>query len=115
MKAVVAAFNQEKALVGAFYVIVQPVVEPMDRFAALLVNIEWAIYSAGITWTKEGAVGPPAEDREAGRGRGGHHGQCPRPPDSAHSRGPRPGLAPTGAHAGGVVLPLLPPSIISDT
>ena len=34
MKAVVAAFNQEKAL-GAFSVIVQPVVEPMDRFAAL--------------------------------------------------------------------------------
>ena len=31
MKAVVAAFNQEKALVGAFSVIVQPVVEPMGR------------------------------------------------------------------------------------
>ena len=38
MKAVVAAFNQEKALVGAFSVIVQPVVEPMDRIAALLVT-----------------------------------------------------------------------------
>ena len=36
VKAVVAAFNQEKALVGAFSVIVQPVVEPMDRFAALI-------------------------------------------------------------------------------
>ena len=36
MKAVVAAFNQEKALVGVFSVIVQPVVEPMDRFAALM-------------------------------------------------------------------------------
>ena len=36
MKAVVATFNQEKALVGAFSVIVQPVVEPMDRFAALI-------------------------------------------------------------------------------
>ena len=35
MKAVVAAFNQEKALVGAFSVIVQPLVEPMDRFTAL--------------------------------------------------------------------------------
>ena len=34
MKAVVA-FNQDKALVGAFSVIVQPVVEPMDWFAAL--------------------------------------------------------------------------------
>ena len=36
MKAVVAAFNQEKALVGAFSMIVEPVVEPMDRFAALM-------------------------------------------------------------------------------
>ena len=36
MKAVVAAFDQEKALVGAFSVIVQPVVELMDRFAALI-------------------------------------------------------------------------------
>ena len=36
MKAVVAAFNQEKALVGAFSVIVQPVVEPMDRLTALI-------------------------------------------------------------------------------
>ena len=35
MKAVVATFNQEKALVEAFSVIVQPVVEPMDQFAAL--------------------------------------------------------------------------------
>ena len=31
----VGAFNQEKALVGAFSVIVQPVVEPMDHFTAL--------------------------------------------------------------------------------
>ena len=36
MKALVGAFNQEKALVGAFSVIIQPVVEPMDRFTALL-------------------------------------------------------------------------------
>ena len=35
MKALVGAFNQEKALVGAFSVIVQTVVEPMDRFKAL--------------------------------------------------------------------------------
>ena len=41
MKAVVAAFNQEKALVGAFSVIVQPVVEPMDRFAALQPTLGW--------------------------------------------------------------------------
>ena len=36
MKAVVAAFNQEKALVGAFSVIVQLVVEPMEHYTALL-------------------------------------------------------------------------------
>ena len=36
VKALVGAFNQEKALVGAFSVIVQPVVEPMDRFATLI-------------------------------------------------------------------------------
>ena len=41
MKAVVAAFNQEKALVGAFSVIVQPVVGPMDGFAALLVRYNY--------------------------------------------------------------------------
>ena len=36
MKALVGAFNQEKALVGAFSVIVQPVVESMDSFTALI-------------------------------------------------------------------------------
>ena len=36
MKAVVAAFNQETALVGAFSAIVQPVVEPMDHYTALV-------------------------------------------------------------------------------
>ena len=40
MKAVVAAFNQEKALVGAFSVIVQPVVETMDRFTALVIIVD---------------------------------------------------------------------------
>ena len=39
MKALVGAFNQEKALVGAFSVIVQPVVKPMDRFTALVRSI----------------------------------------------------------------------------
>ena len=43
MKALVGAFNQEKALVGAISVIVQPVVEPMDRFAAL----EKALFKMG--------------------------------------------------------------------
>ena len=36
VKALIGAFNQEKALVGAFSVIVQLIVEPMDRFAALV-------------------------------------------------------------------------------
>ena len=36
MKEVVAAFNQEKALVGAFSMIVQPVVEPMEHYTALI-------------------------------------------------------------------------------
>ena len=36
MKALVGAFNQEKALVGAFSVIVQPVVEPMKHYTALV-------------------------------------------------------------------------------
>ena len=39
VKALVGAFNQEKALVGAFSVIVQPVVEPMDRFTALMSTV----------------------------------------------------------------------------
>ena len=40
VKALVGAFNQEKALVGAFSVIVQPVVEPMDSFTALVQSVE---------------------------------------------------------------------------
>ena len=39
MKAVVAAFNQEKALVGAFSVIVQPVEEPMKHYTALIFTL----------------------------------------------------------------------------
>ena len=47
MKAVVAAFNQEKALVGAFSVIVQLVMKPIDRFTALIITIITASTSAG--------------------------------------------------------------------
>ena len=36
MKALVGAFNLENALVGAFTVIVQPVVEPMEHYTALV-------------------------------------------------------------------------------
>ena len=35
VKALLGAFNQEKAIAGAFSVIVQPVVEPLDSFTAL--------------------------------------------------------------------------------
>ena len=35
MKALIGAFNQETALVGAFFVIVQPVVEPREHYTAL--------------------------------------------------------------------------------
>ena len=38
MKVLVGAFKQEKALVGAFSVIVKPVVEPMDHFTALVMT-----------------------------------------------------------------------------
>ena len=56
MKALVGAFNQEKALVGAFSVIVQPVVEPMDRFAALVIIV--AIVPADIlSRTNHGIMG----------------------------------------------------------
>ena len=41
MKVLVGAFNQEKALVGSFSVNVQPVVEPMDRFAAQVIIFIW--------------------------------------------------------------------------
>ena len=50
MKAVVAAFNQEKALIGAFSVIVQPVVEPMDRFTELALVAELR----GVRWSTNG-------------------------------------------------------------
>ena len=46
MKALVGAFNQEKALVGAFSVIVQPVVEPIEHYTALhLTNYSVILYS----------------------------------------------------------------------
>ena len=48
MKEVVDAVNQEKALVGAFSVIVQPVVEPMDRFTALEETVK--LLCAGLGW-----------------------------------------------------------------
>ena len=46
MKALVGAFNQEKALVGAFSVIVQPIVEPMEHYTAL----ELTCLAAVLSW-----------------------------------------------------------------
>ena len=48
MKALVGAFNQEKALVGAFSVIVQPVVEPMELYTALLVIMGLTVRRRGL-------------------------------------------------------------------
>ena len=39
MKALVGAFNQEKALVGAFPWLWKPVVEPMEHYTALLLTL----------------------------------------------------------------------------
>ena len=41
VKALVGAFNQEKALVGAFSLIIQPVVvvEPMEHYTALVFRV----------------------------------------------------------------------------
>ena len=62
MKAVVAAFNQEKPLVGAFSVIVQPVVEPMEHYTHSTNNITQV--------TLHGARSPPPEYRFEGPGLG---------------------------------------------
>ena len=51
MKALVGAFNQEKALVGAFSVIVQPVVEPMEHCTALCVSL--TVHGALLAWGVE--------------------------------------------------------------
>ena len=61
MKAVVAAFNQEKALVGAFSVIVQPVVELMDRFAALILRRLGGGEGAGVNLSHSQVVSSGAE------------------------------------------------------
>ena len=71
MKALVGAFNQEKALVGAFSVIVQPVVEPVDRFAALVLLLPAVLQLA----TVHRSPGP-------GRGYRQGHGEASRGPAS---------------------------------
>ena len=65
MKALVGAFNQEKALVGAFSVIVQQVADPMDRFAALIMELEKSRSHCG--WWRAGAGELPRVAQEAER------------------------------------------------
>ena len=59
MKAVVAAFNQEKALVGAFSVIVQPVVEPMEHYTALVGSV--SLVTNIVTQTLTRALPPTSK------------------------------------------------------
>ena len=59
MKALVGAFNQEKALVGAFSVIVQPVVEPMDRLTALIKMVSDNVTMDTVT--QDNTPGPRSE------------------------------------------------------
>ena len=53
MKALVGAFNQEKALVGAFSVIVQPVVEPMEYYTALFLN---SALISRLSWSSSAVI-----------------------------------------------------------
>ena len=62
MKALVGAFNQEKALVGAFSVIVQPVVEPMDHYTALIMI---SLQQQSILASTTGQVGHAEEEEDA--------------------------------------------------
>ena len=73
MKALVGAFNQETAPVGAFSVIVQPVVEPMDRFSALPGRVRRGAARAR-------AAAQPAEE---GHGCGAARGGLPARPGAA--------------------------------
>ena len=57
MKALVCAFNQEKALVGAFSVIVQPVVEPMEHYTALASRLSArSVSSSALASTENSGV-----------------------------------------------------------
>ena len=82
MKALVGAFNQEKALVGAFSVIVQPVVEPMAD-GSFYSNITDAAAGAsvGLRDPGRGESVPAALLPHRGRpvrGHGRQHGGQPR-------------------------------------
>ena len=62
MKALVGAFNQEKALVGAFSVIVQPVVEPMELYTALFkAEQEFPVSAVSPVTSSAGHYGSPSQ------------------------------------------------------
>ena len=66
MKALVGTFNQEKALEGAFSVIVKPIVEPMEHYTALL-EMETAIWCRDHLFSPSAAV-KPSPSLQAGLG-----------------------------------------------
>ena len=67
MKALVGAFNQEKALVGAFSVIVQPVVELMEHYTALVLEARHdpavLVLHASVGQQQAGGLGPASEGK----------------------------------------------------
>ena len=111
MNALEGAFNQEKALVGAFSVIVQPVVEPMEHCTALSRSVSPAPAPAvsrprkrqrsedrSPSSLRETLAAAPRDKkrREAGRGpQRPHPGPGPRTPEHPPPppRQPRPGPA----------------------
>jgi len=89
VKALVCAFNQEKTLVGAFSVIVKPIVEPMDRFTAqVFVDIVTALLyclegelgvlgpGVGEVSTEAGLLIPRRHEHEPGPGLLARVGVC---------------------------------------
>ena len=68
VKVLVGTFNQEKALVGAFSVIVQPVVEPMKHYTALILNCATLTDDVQRERLISPALNPDTEDDED------HHG-----------------------------------------
>ena len=74
MKALVGAFNQEKALVGAFSVIVQPVVVPMEHYTALAELCDCEAM-CGMTGTAASAEDWRADYREVHREAQARRGQ----------------------------------------
>ena len=79
VKALVGAFNQEKALVGAFSVIVQPVVEPLEHYTALMLTVVLLThgryaggFSASLSSAIASMVGAPRILQAVGKVRSTH-------------------------------------------